>query len=1137
MLTRGRRMSRIGDKDTFWILELEIAGQSYYFGDESRDITNTYGKPTVIHVHGCNLLDAFSKSFDVGADLTGDVSVSFTDLRIPLELKDLFRWGERLAGNRALLSLLRVGTDYGQKWPQVAGIIENPTAMSADAPTNCVSFAVNQETGKSFQFPDDDYLIGAGWIATVDLGQTPAELFGWDNDDILSDDDGDHADDDGELTPDWLTFYLFGTTTITLEMPEDYGDSPAYAPFVFGKPGIESLTALSKDLNADGSLDSGTPDERALGYYTTPGQTIAVRALEKIDDDGIKLQDVIEEYDSGLNVVDVDYGYAFPFLESGLVARVLVHAGKAAQVGSSIHVVDRSQFGTPYDTSGDYLVKLAYTARGRPYSYIDVPADYSDYLDVLDPVSRTHDTASGVGVYIVLDGDDSEFHIFGIEISGTVSDVPGVSEINETVAKALWDAFYCCWISVLRTGGNIGDAITAFFTIPIHQQIIEGADSSERTYQDFQLSCFNKAMDPARPFVIRYPNVVDLSNYGVTNWTVGGQSFMDGCTENPAELLMFMAECSGLALDRGSFFTLRYAMRGWKLAGCIDDATDVLSYATGVLQEYLPFTLGRTAEGISAIYWDCMATRNDACHHFVEGVDLEIVGDGIVEEEEGLIRSLRLSGRKITWLSQSRSPFGTTTVVQDTQITAKELSKLDRFRHRANHTSAFGVTGVAGGRRLAKFQRELRSRYGTWDFSQSFDITEQADQFWRTNNYTGDIVSATQGRWVENPLTFPSESKTAEQWSRFMPDPTLIAAFSRNKELDAQDLVLELEEVCDLTTLNRSADWLLADRANPRQSFEGISGKALGWIIEGDVVRVTSPTLGLVDEVCWIRLKTWQTTNVAWTFRPIRRAIPALHPSPNAEVSTPAAELIGDPEFLLLLHLDTFINIDIADAALDSGEFAFEVIAHPIGVLSGDPVFGADSASLLGDGDSSERYLELSTSSGVGTTYWDILGTSPDLTIDLYESWSGAFPTGGTQKRLFGSRSTDTHSFFITLIAGGFIHVESEGTATLDLTSNTPLVAGQKTLIRFSTHDGVASLWIGVVGDATMTCVDVGPDTTTWSNSSTGHVVQIHGDFGGSNPGTGLVDEVAVMKDTYMSDMTVGALGTMPVAAWIGPGD
>jgi hypothetical protein len=1133
-------MSRIGDKDTFWVLELEVAGQSYYFGDVSRDITNRYGKPTVIHVLGCNLVDAFTKAFDVATDYSADSSVSFEGLRLPIQLPDAFRAGETMVANRALLSLVRDGEDYGQKWTQVAGVVESPNIMDVQAPEHTVSFTVQQERGRVQRFPDDDYVIQPGWIASVNLAQTPAELFGWDNDDMLSDDDSDHAGDAGELTPEWLAFYLFGSTDITLEMPTEYADSPVYAPFVFGRPGIDSLTALSRDLDSNGTLDSGIPDERALGYYTTSGQTIAVRALEVEDDEGLKLHDAVDEYDSSLNI-DTDesgsdkFSFVFEFRETGLYARVLVHAGEALQVGSTLRIVDRANFGTPYDTTGDYTVQLAYTTNGRPYSYVDIPADYSRYLHILDPVDRDHDTADGGGVFIVLDGDDSEFHIFNEEASGPLDGVGGHSFVDEDVVKGMWDIFYVCWISALRTGGNIGDALEAFFAIPVIQRIFEGSNASGRTYQDYHLSCFNFAMDPGGgddPFVIRYPVVDDLTNYGVTNWTVGGQRYLDdACCENPAELIMFMCDCAGVQYDRGSLFTLRDKFRNWKIGGVIDDATDVLSYAVDVLQSFLPFSLGRSPDGITATFWNWAATKLDACHHFVEGVDLEVVGDGVAADESNVIRSLRISGRKVSWLSQGKPPFATTTAVTDDLLTEKELNKLNRLRSHQGITTGW-KRGHSAARRYARYLHELRTKYGTWDFSQNFEVTEGADEYWRTNNYTGDIVSANQGHWFENPLTFPIEDEREEQWSRFMPSPILIAAFSRNKELDAEDLVLEIEELYDTDTLGRSADSLIAARANPVLTFQGISGKELGWVVEGDEVRVTAPTFGIYDEECFVAEKTWQQTNVAWRFRLKRKPQPAAHPTPNAEVSTPASEMVDTEAALTVLWVDA-----------EGGESPDEL--WDLSDVDGDLVFSGSTVRDDGGWSSSPSFAILATGDG-GFQVWDSGFADPPYVATVHSQilqfgadgdfWFACvlYPAsnGSNPRIILGHERTATSFFVIRQTTAGRIELVKNvsGVETTILTSTSSVSLVGPTQVLFNWHGGFTSVGINGVWEAS--AVDHTDYNQFSSGTGSGTVRFLDSGLSGTAGDNyiGLIDDIVCRIGSYWTNATsVGATYTHPL--------
>jgi hypothetical protein len=191
-------------------------------------------------------------------------------------------------------------------------------------------------------------------------------------------------------------------------------------------------------------------------------------------------------------------------------------------------------------------------------------------------------------------------------------------------------------------------------------------------------------------------------------------------------------------------------------------------------------------------------------------------------------------------------------------------------------------------RALAKLEKHLRSTYGEWSFSQDSRITEQQD-FWRINNYTGDLEAAAIGQWDENPLTFPAEDKEREQWSRFMPHPLLVAAFHRYETQDRDDLVLELEDVYDTGTLNRVADWIIAARSQPKITGQGITGKSFGWIAEGDPIRVTSPTLGLEDADCLVVEKGWQQTNALFRFRPIR--LPARDTTPTPEpVAAPVDE-------------------------------------------------------------------------------------------------------------------------------------------------------------------------------------------------------------------------------------------------------
>ncbi len=867
MLTSSKRMAQIGDEDTVLVLAIEIAGRMHYFGDETIDITNTFGHPTVLHVVGTNLVESFSKGFDVQTDVSADLSIGITDLVLPVDLATLVPSGEAMVGNRVELALLKRGEDFGQKWTIIAGTVENPTLMSMEAVENTISFSIDREAGLSYNFPPPDYLVGSGWLSstdTVDLLETPEEAFGLDPATLLL----------GELSTWASSNFLFSTDSCVLTMPTAYGDSPEYAPFVFGKPGINTDNELWKDLNADGEIDEedtfGVLGDERLRYFTTPGQTVAVLSLGSTTitdpdvEDGTAVDSIMEDSNlftgaASTNVVDetalIQGGstYTFSHNDKALCVRVVIHAGKAAQVGTGILMVDRTNYGTPYDTTDDYTPELGYTARHRPYTFVDIKADYSAYLQILNPQDSED---SDMQVYVVLSGTTSEFHIFGEEVSG--------ASFNEDDATLLWGYAYCCWLGAIRTGSNTADFLQAFFSNPEVQAAFE-ATNLTRTWQDYHLSCFNSAMDSANQFTIKYPTADRLDAHCPGSWLDGGgQVFLNGAViENPAELIMFLCELSGLAYDRGSLHTLRDRFRNWRIGGHIDDVTDVLAYVTGVLQSYLPFTVGRSSDGITAKHWKWDATRADAVHHFVEGVDLEVVGEGLVIDESGLVRSLRLQARPVTWVHQETQPFGTTTDLDYEQLTEQERKKLNRLTNKVKNTHG-ALTYTS---RAKRFIRSLRSQYGSWDFSQSSSVTEQAD-FWRINNYTGDVEAAAIGAWDENELTYPVDDNEREQWSRYMASPLLVAAFRRWEEQDREDLVLELEDVWHLPTLSRIADSLIALRAEPRRTGQGIAKKRHGWIEEGDVVRVTAPSIGLSDQVCLVVEKAWQTTNVAFTFRP-----------------------------------------------------------------------------------------------------------------------------------------------------------------------------------------------------------------------------------------------------------------------------
>lgn len=910
MLTGSKRISTIGDRDTFWILTLEIAGARFYFGDESRHITNRSGTPTVISVHGCDLVESFSRAFDIATDLSADTSVSISDLKVPVRLPTAFRAGENMVGNRAELALLRVGQDYGQRWVQAAGTLENPTLMSTESAEDCISFSINQEDRQQYDFPTEDYLVQPGWLEgdEITVAADPEAAFGLDPGTNLA-------------GVSWSgTNFLWSTADVVLTLPAEYTDRPAYVPFVFGRPGISGGTddvELWKDLDHDGVIDDAGSfsvglDER-LRYFTTYGQVVAALTLghttvddPDADDVGTTVLSIMDDFgldssgsvDVHLSGLEAGATYTFSHADACLWARVAIHAGKAAQVGSSIYMVDRDKYGTPYSRSGSYTATLGYTARGRPYTYVDIKADYSAYLTIINPAKK-YDTDAGFGgqqVYIhVVDGSHWSFKFFGEQIGGTLGDV--------TDALLLWEYAFCCWLGALRSGNNTAEFMQAFFTNAEVQRVIEGSSSS--TWQDKQLSAFNLAMG-AR-LVIKYPTADPLDAHCPGNWTEGGQTLLDGAViENPAELVMHMAETTGLVYDKGSLFELRDAMRGWKIGGVIDDVTDVVDYITGVLQTYCPFTIAKSADGITAIYWKWDALRTDAVHHFVEGVDFEIVGDGLQVDEAGMLRSLRLLGRPVTWLHQEEQPFGTFKPVEDSQLTAKQLKRLTRLRNNVRSTS-HPHSGRGKERALAKFEKHLRSTYGSWDFAQDSRITEQQD-FWRINNYTGDVEAAAIGQWKENPLTFPVEDYEREQWSRYMPHPLLVAAFRRYANQDRDDLVLELEDVHDVGTLNRSADWIIAARSQPKITGQGIAGKRFGWIVEGDPIRVTSPTLGLEDAVALVVEKGWQQTNALFRFRTIRLPARDTIPTPAAGPIIVDEDVEAPPDVFLEFEVPTEIG-------------------------------------------------------------------------------------------------------------------------------------------------------------------------------------------------------------------------------------
>lgn len=1142
MLSQSRRMSAIGDKDSSFVLALEIAGVTFLFGEQSRDITNRYGHPTVLHVRGTNLVESFTRAFDVASDMAADTGVAINDLKVPVRLPDAYRAGsgENLIGCKVELAKLRNGADWSQRWTQASGTVQNPTLMSLQAVEDTVSFSINQEDGVRFDFPSKDYEVAPGWLAsgdTVTVADDSEEAFG-----LVP----------GDIAPgffgDWDTLnFLFSTDDVVLTMPSDYADSPQYVPFVFGKPGIaggDSDVELWKDLDGDGAIDSGSSfsvgvDER-LRYFTTPGQTVAALTLgaTSISDPdvetGTKLSDILAAFGFPLGPSDVsviDEGdlisgsstYTFGHRDVPLWVRVAIHAGKSAQVGSSIYMVDRANYGTPYSCSGSYTATLGFTERGRPYTYVDIKVDYASYLEIVNPADSDN---SAFQVYFVLSGSSSEFHMFGQEWSG--------AGFDEGDAYLLWALVNCCWVGAIRSGGNTGDMLQAFFANPEVQRVTDLVFASKATptvWQDVHMSCFNAAMSGR--YTIKYPTAHPLDNHCPGNWTAGGQVFLDGAVvENPAELIMHMAELSGLAYDSGSLCELRDALRGWKIAGHIDDVTEVLDYITSVLQTYVPITVGKGERGITATSWKWDATKLDACHHFVEGIDLEVVGDGVIVEERGMVKSLRLAGRPVTWLHQESAPFATTKPVEDAQLSAKELKKLDRLRNNVGITAGW-KRGHAADRRLKKFERELRGTYGSWDFSQNSKVTEQTD-FWRVNNYTGDVEAAAEGKWNENALTFPVSDNERELWSRFIPHPLLVGAFRRYERTDRDNLVLELEDCYDAATLDRVGSWIIAARSQPRVTFQGLARKRNGWVVEGDVVRVTAPTLSYDDQVCLVVEKAWQQTNVLFVFRPIRLPARDTIPFPAVVVESSGAELVGDPEFELLIHFDNNVNIDIYDVYPDTGEFTLVPKALGSAVQSGDPVFGADGADLQGG-----RYVEIDFSIVPNVSnHWE-WGLNPDLTIDIYLAWAGSIPDPGHDRQVFIMFRNVSNLFRIYVTENGYPAVRSEngGSTKLNIVSNTVLVVGQKTLVRFSTHAGVGSIWQGIVGDGTGVCTAVGADATTFTDTNTGHLCQIDGDFGGANQGSADVDEVAVLLNAYMPDAALGVAFLMPTAAFVGPWD
>jgi hypothetical protein len=1137
-------MSGITDQGTSFVLELELGGVRFYFGEVSQDLTNRYGHPTAIRVHGTNLFDVLTTAFDIASDQTADTSIAINDLKVPVRLPDVFREnsGENMVGCRAEIKLVKDGGDWGEGWTQAVGVVTNPVLMSTQAPEDTLSFSINKENGSRADFPHQDYLVKAGWLDDDDqitVATSPESAFGLDPGDIQI----------GDI--DWsATNFLFSTADVVLTLPSTYNESPQYVPFVFGRPGIaggDDDVELWKDLNGNGSInDAGGfsvgSDER-LRYFTTHGQTVCVQMLQatSVDDPdvdnsdgGTKLRTVLDdiagEFTNPTSVVDVNdladgTSYVFAHQDVCLWARVAIHAGEAAQVGSPIYMVDREHYGTPYSRGGSYTATLGYTARGRPYTYVDIKVDYSAYLEILNPQDM-EDT--GFEVYVVLSGSSSEFHAFGEEWSG--------AGFNEEDATALWLFFYACWVTAIRAGANTAQVLEAFFGNQEVQRVTDVVfDSGGRIYQDIWLSCFNTAMGARQ--TIKYPTADPLDAHCPGNWTQGGQIFLDGqVAENPAELVMVLCEGAGVAYERGSFFELRDSFRGWQLAGFIDEVTDVADYITSVMQGYLPFTIADGPDGIVATYWKWDATKLDACHHFVEGVDLEVVGEGVVVNEVGMMRSLRLSGRRVNWLHQESLPYGTFKPVETSQLKAKELQKLERLRGRIG-ISVGWKRGHAAARRLAKFERHLRSTYGQWDFSQDSEITEE-QAFWRTNNYTGDVEAAAQGKWDENQLTFPVEDTEREQWSRYVPHPLLIGAFRRYEKQDRDDTEIELPDVYDTATMQRVADFFVAARSQPDVRFQGISPRSRGWIKGGDVVRVTAPTFGFDDRVCLIVQKGWQATNVLWEFRPIR--LPARDTTPLP--ATPVVEEVfaefvatGEPYSYDLLLL--FDDGDASEDFFDDGVHGFTITYG-----TNDHGFDAQTTDQVWDGVSSfQSYCGGGTPGHGGrasvlnwpvSTAWD-WGSNPDILFGGVV-WP-TFDRGGgrIQVLLISQRSVgDYWRIWYDDLGQMFYESKAGGATKCSLSSTVNLVYGEWNAWYLSLHGGVAKFWIGTIASGFVNVAGSAADTSPYNIGSGGTTTGRVGEDATASDGYAnwYMDHEFIALDLYIDDSNGGTRMPVPTA-------
>ncbi len=900
MLTGGRKITRPTGTQ-FWVLELVIAGQPYYFGDISADITNRWGTPGVIHVYGSNLSPVVTKGFDVMSDSISDNSLSITGLVLPLDVATLLRYGEPFAGASATLSLLEPGQDYSKREPVIKGTVQNPTVLSPQAPNNSISFGIKQEQ-KDYYFPTDDYLVGDGFIDPVNLHDVGTELFCISSGSFMS----------GNIR---LSGDFSWSGEMILRMPSVYKDDPDFVPFVFGKPGIRDDNMVYRDLSGDGILNFASDnyfavknDERHR-YYTTPGLTIATASIivpndaaedpaALTDGDGaLSIQTaILKHYNLGgrddiaggsqvanansgnlpsddgdfdrwvQEIYDAAANQTMAWNPSGLYAHVAINAGRSAQEGSDLMMIDRANLGTPYTRTTTYTPAAGHTAAGKPYTYVNIPADYSNFVGAIDIAASQQINGSGS-------------HVIWREQHQGFTDNCNLTLFNETItlgdtgqAKACYDFFYILMVCAVKSGNNMADVLDIFFANSAVVGYIDSISANDDV-DALQYSIFNYCMNPVNRYVIKYAEIEDLTNYACGNWTEGGTTyFSTGAIENPADIMMYMADQTGMPYDRGTFFEAKDALKTWKLGGCFGEEKTVTDWFAGTFQSFVPVSFGQNDQGMTARVWNPYATESDAVFHFIEGLNFEIVGDGYVFEEENMVKSVRLLGQPITTIHQDNLPFATKNpakVVAESEYAEKELKKLNRKKRRHDR-KGFTFQKIFRPHSYPRYKRKLKKQYkqeATYDYNIPSTPNEKFD-YWHINNYTGDIDAIAKDRWNENPLLAAISDDIREQTSRRLIHPLLIPG-NRFEETDREIIEMNCDFVYDPVTMNKMADAIIASRALPDSRLAGITNKENGWIEAGNVVMITSATLGLTRQVCFITEKRYQPTNVAYTLRKV----------------------------------------------------------------------------------------------------------------------------------------------------------------------------------------------------------------------------------------------------------------------------